>query len=428
MNNTQNSFRRFILLWTGELISATGSGITAFGIGIFVYQLTGKASATSIAALLAFLPALLLSAPAGTLADRCDRRILMIIGDGLSALGPAFILFCMQTGDIKLWQIYTGVTMSSVFSSLLEPSYKATITDLLSREQFTKASGLVQVSGSARYLISPVIAGFLLTVADLRLLLIIDISTFGVTIASTLAIRKGLKSGRSASGNSFHSDFREGIRALVNNTGILTLSLIGSLLTFFIGFIQTLLTPMIISFSDSRALGIAETVSASGMLASGILISIIPIKKAYTKILSISLFMTGVFMFFFGMRENLFLITLSGFLFFCTLPFANTSIDYLLRTNIDNSLQGRVWGLIGLVSQFGYIIAYAVSGPLTDYVFTPLLRDGGLLSNSIGRITGTGEGRGAGLLIMISGILLSLTSILLYSRKSIKELEVIHEA
>lgn len=76
------------------------------------------------------------------------------------ALGPVFILFCMLIGGAALWQIFVGVTISSVFSSLLEPAYKATVTDLLDQEQYTKASGLVQVAGSAKYLISPVIAGF----------------------------------------------------------------------------------------------------------------------------------------------------------------------------------------------------------------------------------------------------------------------------
>ena len=71
-----------------------------------------------------------------------------------------------------------GVTISSVFSSLLDPAYKATVTDLLTPEQYTKASGLVGVAGSAKYLISPVLAGLLLTISDIRLLLLLDTATF----------------------------------------------------------------------------------------------------------------------------------------------------------------------------------------------------------------------------------------------------------
>lgn len=110
------------------------------------------------------LASLLLSAPAGVLADRYDRRLLMIIGDSLSAVGLVFILACMVHGEALLWQICVGVSNGSVFSSLLEPSYRATVTDMLTDEQYTRASGLVQTASSAKYLISPNIAGYLLAV------------------------------------------------------------------------------------------------------------------------------------------------------------------------------------------------------------------------------------------------------------------------
>ena len=87
----------------------------------------------ALVTLLAFLPTLLLSVPAGVLADRYDRRLLMMIGDGLSALGILDILICMLRGEAHLYQICIGVFVSSVFSSLLEPSYRATVTDLLTK-------------------------------------------------------------------------------------------------------------------------------------------------------------------------------------------------------------------------------------------------------------------------------------------------------
>ena len=139
--------------------------------------------------------------------------------------------------------------------------------------------------------------------------------------------------------------------------------------------------------------------------------------------LSVSLFCSGIFMAVFGLRENIVLICVSGFLFFAMLPFANTSLDFLIRTNIENSVQGRAWGLIGVISQLGYVVAYAISGVLADYVFTPLLLDGGVLADSIGKIIGTGSGRGTGFLIFIAGVLVCVTSVILYNVKSVKKLE-----
>lgn len=160
MEGKKKNFNRFLLLWAGELVSAIGGGLTSFGLGVYVFNQTGSAASMALVTLLAFLPVLVLSVPAGVLADRYDRRLLMMIGDGCSALGLVYILVCMLRGEAALVQICIGVTVSSVFSSLLEPSYRATVTDLLDTEQYSKASGMVSLAGSARYLISPLLAVF----------------------------------------------------------------------------------------------------------------------------------------------------------------------------------------------------------------------------------------------------------------------------
>ncbi len=423
MNRLEKSFEKFLLLWSGELISAIGSGLTSFGLGVYVFQQTGKASAMALVTLLAFLPSLLLGPVAGVFADRYDRRLLMVLGDSLSALGLVFILVCMLQGEAQLWQICVGVTISSVFASLLDPAYKATVTDLLTEDQYTKASGLVQMASSAKYLISPIIAGFLLTVADIKLLLVIDICTFFVTVVATLVVRSGLASKKSVQSQSFVREIKAGWDAVSQNKGVFALVIMASALTFFLGFIEMLSLPMILAFSDTSVAGTLETIAASGMLVSSVLIGILPIKQGYVKLLSISLFGEGLFMAMFGLRENIALIGISGFLFFAMMPFANASLDFLVRTNIENSVQGRAWALIGLISQLGFVAAYAFSGVLADYVFTPLLLDGGALADSVGRITGTGSGRGTGFLILLAGVLLCVTAVIVYHMPSIRKLE-----
>ncbi len=423
MRHSEKSFRKFLLLWSGELVSAIGSGLTAFGLGVYVFGLTGKASALALVTLLAFMPSLLLSPLAGVLADRYDRRLLMVLGDSLSVVGLAFILICMLRGEAQLWQICVGVTISSIFSALLDPAYKATVTDLLTEEQYTKASGLVQVASSSKFLISPIIAGFLLSVSDIKLLLIIDICTFFVTVASTLVVRSGLAAKKYTQAKSFIREFKEGWGAVSENRGVLILVIMTSVLTFFLGFIETLSLPMILAFSNSSVAGTLETIVASGMLVSSLLIGVLPIKKGYVKILSISLFCEGLFMAGFGLRENIVLMGISGFLFFAMMPFANASLDFLVRTNIKNSFQGRAWAFIGLISQLGFVAAYALSGILADYVFTPLLLDGGALADSVGKITGTGSGRGMGLLIILAGALLCVSAVMVYGVKPIRKLE-----
>ena len=416
-------FGKFLLLWSGELISAIGSGLSSFGLGVYVFQLTGSASAMTLVMLLGFLPALLLSPLAGILADRYDRRLMMILGDSLSASGLVFILLCMLTGEAKLWQICVGVTISSAFSALLEPAYKATVSDLLSEEEYSKASGLVQIAGSSKILISPVLAGILMKYSGVELLLIIDICTFFLTVTATIVVRRGLVSKRNEKSEGMLAAFKAGWHAITEKTGVMTLILLTSLICFCMGFIQTLSTPMLLAFTDTGTLGAIESLVACGMLVSSVFIGIVPLKKGLVRILSTSLFLCGIFMALFALRENLLTIGLFGFLFFAALPFANTCLEVLVRKNIKNELQGRAWGLIGVISQMGYVVSYALAGTLSDNVFTPLLMPGGALCASVGKVIGVGEGRGAALLVVVAGLLLSLIAPVLYASRSVRGLE-----
>ena len=403
-----SGMKKFLLLWIGELISSIGGGLTSFGLGVYVFQKTGSAAGMALATLLGFLPTLLFTVPAGVLADRYDRRVLMMIGDGCSGLGILYIFLCMLRGEANLVQICIGVFVSAIFSSLLDPSYRATITDLLSKEEFSKASGLVSLAGSARYLFSPVIAGVLLAYHDISLLLLIDVSTFFVTITTTFIVRRGIKAKQLTAKQSFLESMKEGWRAIHIEKGVFVLVLCSSLITLFLGTLQILVEPMILSFSDSKVLGIVETLCASGMLVSGILLGGFGIKKEYGKVLQISFFMAGIFMIGMSIFENLVSISIFGFFFFATLPLCNNCMDYLCRTNIPDALQGRAWGFIGFLSQMGYVLAYAVSG---------------LAADGLGSLSGMGVGRGAAFMIGISGVFLSLVAVTLLRFPSIRELE-----
>ncbi|MCL2496653.1 MAG: MFS transporter, partial [Clostridiales bacterium] len=311
-----------------------------------------------------------------------------------------------------------------VFIALLEPAYKATITDLLTKEQFAKASGLVQLAGSSKYLLSPFIAGFLLTVTDIRTILIIDISTIAVTVPIAMFIKKRLayaQSERDEQG--FFKDFADGWLVLSSNKGLLLMILIISAATFYVGFLQTLFTPLLLTITDAKTLGIAESISAAGMLISSLILGVFTITRKYVNQLVIGLMFAGLFIAMFGFTTNVFIITLSGFLFFASLPFINTSADVLIRANIPNDKQGRAWGLIGILSQFGYVIAYAVSGVLADQVFNPMLSENGALASSIGRIIGSGAGRGIGFMLIISGVLLVVSAAIAGRIRSIRALE-----
>lgn len=409
MQNQKGNFSKFMLLWAGELISAVGSGLTSFGLGVYVFQQTGSAGSMALVSLLAFLPTLLLSVPAGVLADRYDRRLLMMLGDGCSALGILYILLCMMRGEAALWQICTGVFISSTFSALLEPSYRATVTDLLTKDEFSKASGLVSLAGSARYLVSPILAGLLLAVSDIKLLLLIDICTFFPTVCAAAFVRRGIAAAAAQSKPPFGESLRQGWRAVTGKRGVLVLVVLSSVVTCFMGSFQILAQPLILAFADSTTLGIGETVCACGMLLSSLFLGARGIRHGYVRLLSLSLLFAGAAMVGFGIWENIYPVCTFGFLFFAALPFANNCLDYLVRTNIADELQGRAWGVIGFLTQIGYVVAYAASGAAADGLAARLE---------------ISVGRGAAAVVVLSGVLLAVTALCLYRVKSVCALEV----
>ncbi len=408
MKQESSNYSKFLIIWIGELISSIGGGLTSFGLAVYVFNETGSAAGMAAVSLLAFLPTLVLSVPAGVLADRYDRRLLMMIGDGFSGLGILYILICVLSGHATLVQICIGVTISSVFSALLEPSYRATISDILSKEDYSKASGMVSLAGSARYLISPVLAGLLLAVSDIRLILFIDICTFAITVIMTGIVKRGVVSRTYIRQESFICSFKEGWNAVTAQKGITVLILVSALMTCFMGTFQILAEPMVLDFTDSTTLGIMETFCACGMLVSGLFLGAKGIKKGYVKVLSISLAMAGITMALFGIRQNVLWMGATGFLFFAMLPFANNCLDYLTRTNIPDEKQGRAWGLIGFLSQLGYVFAYGFSGILADGIAAA-----GDLS----------VGRGAACVVVVSGILLLATALMVPLLSSVKALE-----
>ena len=218
-------------------------------------------------------------------------------------------------------------------------------------------------------------------------------------------------------------DLSEGISALMEKKGILILTFLVSLILFYVGLLQTLLAPMVLSFADTAVLGTVQSVCAVGVLAGSIILSSIGIKGSYVKVISVSLAVMGLSFSFIGMRENFPMIIIPGFIFFFTLPFVNTGIEVLIRGNIRNRLQGRVWSMISFITYSGSIIAFASAGFLSDVIFNPLLIQGGMLSDNLGLLFGTGEGRGIAFLFCLSGLSVFLVSFFLSKTESIRKLE-----
>ena len=419
----QDLYSKFLLIWIGQFISIIGTGLTIVSLGVYVYQQTTTASSYVFILICALLPPMLLGRYGGVLAERHDRRLMMVFGDMGATLGLLFIFIMMLNGNIEIWHIYFGIAISSVFSAFQEPAYKALVTDLLPETQYAKASGLMQLASSAQYLISPFLAGLLLSVIDIKFIFLIDISTLLISSSIVIWVRNilgGITIKHPK--QNIMDDLREGIQEFSKSRGVVHLVITTMILLFFVGLLQSLIIPMLLNLTTVKIVGISQSVCASGIILGSLFIGLFGSKHKHVIILSISLFFAGIFFAGLGLSTNIILITLTGFMFFGTLPFINTSIEVLIRKNIENKKQGRVWSIISMVTYLGSVIAFLVAGFLADHVFNPLLELDGMLAGTVGSIIGVGEGRGIALMFVISGAMTSMISLFIWQNKAIKGL------
>lgn len=412
----RRSIRLFFVLWVGQLLSGLGSGMTGFALGIHVFQRTGRVSDFSYMVLALFLPSILLKPVGGLLADRINRRVLMIASDAGALMSVLALVVCVPVQTAPSWMIYLLVAIGSLFSSFRDPAYKASITDLLGRERYAQAGGMVQLASSAQHLLSPVIAGALVAVGALSMVLIIDAITFSIAIISTvIVVMHSLSPSVASTAEVAHPigdtpargvRYRvlEGWRTITRDNTVRSIVLVISGTTLFVGLLQTLLHPMLLHATTADTVGMIQSLAAVGMITSSLVIGTITVTRRYDRMLRVGLIVAGSGMALLGLTPNLIVNGVALFVFFAALPFVNTAADVIIRMRVPNGSQGRVWGLVGFLTQCGYIVAYLSAGVLADHVFEPLLRTGGALAHTVGVILQVGPGRGIGLMIVLSGL------------------------
>jgi DHA3 family macrolide efflux protein-like MFS transporter len=412
-----SGMRAFFIMWVGQTISLTGSGLTGFALGIWVFQTTGSATALTLIAFFGILPIIVFSPLAGALVDRWDRRWTLILSDAGAALTPLLILVMFRLGRTEIWPIYIIVAVSGLFRALQFPAFGAATTLLVPKEQYGRAAGLTQLAGGIGQIISPVLAGILIGLIGITGIFLIDVLTFLFSIGTLLIISiprpEVSAAGRVARGTLLH-EVAFGWHYIVARPGLLGLLLFFASSNFLMGTVIALSTPLLLSFTTTAVLGTVLSVAGFGILGTSVLMSIWggPKRRVYG-VLGGAL-MSGVCILLAGLAPSALLIGTTAFFFAAGLPIVTTSSQAIWQRKVEPDIQGRVFAIRGTIATASLPVAYLVSGPLADYVFNPLLTPNGPLANSVGRIIGTGPGRGIGLLFIVLGILNILAVIIGY--------------
>lgn len=418
--------RTFFVVWAGQLVSLIGTNLTGFGLSIYVFQQTGSVTQLATVMLASQLPQILITPFAGALVDRWDRRKAMILADAGAGIGTIVLVVLYVTGSLALWNIAIAVAISGLFQAFQWPAYQASMAVLVPKEQFGRASGLVQMAEAIGQLGGPILAGFAIAFAGIGAVFAIDVVTFSVAIVTLLIVRfpkpKESEAGAEGAGSLWH-ETKYGFKYLVARHGLMALLLYFAVINVAFGFVGPLFIPLGLSLTSEAGLGTAFTVASLGMLVGSIIASAWGGPKKRVLGLVIGGAFLGVVFAAVGFKASVLWITGIMFVGMLSVPIVNATSQAIWLTKVEPDLQGRVSAVRRFISQGAVPIAYVLVGPLSDRVFEPLMTEDGGLADSVGEIIGTGFGRGYGLFFMVIGIFVVIASVVAWMYPPLRHLE-----
>jgi MFS transporter, DHA3 family, macrolide efflux protein len=427
---SSNPLRAFFIAWAGQLLSLIGSGLTSFALGIEVYKRTGSITKLSLVTFFSTVPFVLVSPFAGALVDRWNRRTVMLLSDLGAGICSFLILGLIAAGEsglwpLETWHFYLPFALSAIFAAFRGPALSAATTQLVPRQYLSRANGLLELAAASSQLISPVLAGALVVHIGMQGILLIDLTTFVFAFTSLLLIRiPSLPlSQESASKGSLRQDMAHGWSFIRVRPGLVGLLVSSTVTNLVLGLVVVLITPLVLSFGDASTLGLILSLAGLGMLLGSIVMSVWggP-KRRIRGVLGLKL-MGGLVLFGGALPPSIPAIALCAGLFLFTIPLIGGTAQSLWQSKVPQGLQGRVFSTKRMIAIAASPVATLLSGPLADRFFEPWLAPGGALAGSVGRVVGTGPGRGIGFLFVVLGLVMTANVLFIWLSPRVLNLE-----
>jgi DHA3 family macrolide efflux protein-like MFS transporter len=169
--NTSSSIREtfnsgwklpFFTIWTGQAFSLLGSSLVGFALIWWMTETTGSATVLAIAAMLEILPRVFIGPLAGTLVDRWNRRMVMLIADSITALATAVLIYLVWAGTLQIWHIYLLMLVRSSAGSFHMPAMLSSTSLMVPKEQLTRVQGLNQLLQGLINIAAPIFGALLI--------------------------------------------------------------------------------------------------------------------------------------------------------------------------------------------------------------------------------------------------------------------------
>jgi diaminobutyrate-2-oxoglutarate transaminase len=418
--------RRLHWLWAGESSAQLGTAMMEFALGAWAYRQTGSTVAFANVVVAATLPAVLFLPLAGGLADKVDRRHIIIATDASIALLLLALVLLSGSGLLRPFHLYLFNAIAAAISAFRTPAYQASVSTVAGNDRQIRVNGLVALSKTVSMLVAPLIAGATLAAAGLTSILAINAALFSLGTLFVLKAFAGMALPHRAS----HPDSPARPRSIMGNVStafaffrrerpMLALLLYTMVRNALLALATLMMTPLTLSRHDSQTLGlIYAAASLGGITGASLLVTIRNPRRLMLLVIAADVVLSTCVAAI-GLASGVTLYCLLTFLAIAAACMADGSSNTLWMRKVPASHKASILALVHMTTLFTKAGALLVGGLLVDHLLEPAMAPGGALAQVLGPWLGVGKGRGIALLFVASGCIgLSLSLAALSYRRT----------
>lgn len=367
--------RTFLFNWLAALTSVLGDGVHGVALALWVLQSTGSARSMGIVLAVRGIVAVALGPVAGTVADRVDRRKLMIGMDLVRVLTVGALAWLMVTPGIPFPAVVALAALTTAANQFFAPAFQSSLVNIVQKSDLPRATGLLQVSQTMGHVLGPVLGGTVVALAGGAAAMAGDAASFLLSAGLILA-GGAFPSPRQGSGSgSFWSEMRAGFRYVRGQPLVRGIVTLAPVVNFFANGAMILLQVIAIKvwLASDVEFGAVEGAISLGFLLGGAAVMALGQKlrrrgrwMAAAGILTGTLLTTVVRMP--GVQWALPVLVALG----VALAFINVLLQVALQSEVPTEMQGRVFGTMSSLAGMTAPVAFLVAGLLADQ-FPPVL-------------------------------------------------------
>lgn len=397
--------RQFLILWSTQSLSQLGSSMTAFALTLWLYEKTGSALSTATLTICSYAPYVLMSIFAGALTDRFDKKKTMLVVDLMAAVCTVTVLFLFLTGNLQVCHLYALNVISGLMNTVQQPASEVSVTLLIPKEHYQKASGLQSLSRSLISILNPLLATAVYSFAGLNVVIAFDLGSFAIAFFALLLFIKIPKIETQKTENVLKLA-KEGLVFLKKTPMILIMILFMSGVNLVASAFDAVLPGYVIPNpkGGTQILGVVTSFSGIAMILGGLMVSVMPKPKNRIRVVYVTMLISlGIENFLMAFTREPWLWCVGQIIGWILVPVMSSNYDVIFRNTVPVELQGRVYACRNTLQFFTIPIGLFLGGLLVDDVCEPFM-----VVNAGNRILemlfGAGKGSGAAIAMFILGV------------------------